>query len=220
MESLRAVDAGGARLVLTIGGVDGIVSAELIAEYRLQVGRVLDARDAERLTGAAHRLQVFDLAVQLLSVKSRSARELAAALRKRGASRDECAAAIERLQELRLVDDASYARYVARSRMAGGAMSKRRVQQELARRGVAPEVAREALGEVAAEVGLDEYEGALAVAQKRMRSLGREDGATVRRRLYGFLARRGYESSVVSRVMAAVLPRGLGDRPDAPDDDA
>jgi regulatory protein len=188
--------------------VEGIVSAELIAEFKLALGLKVDAGEAQALTAAAHRLQVFDQGVALLAVKARSARELTRALARRGATGEECSAAVARLIELRLVDDASYARHLARAKLAAGGMSKRRIQQELARKGVAPAVASEALGEAIEDVGLDEFEAALAVAQKRMRVLGREDAAIARRRLYAFLARRGYESSVVSRVVARVLRGG------------
>ena len=215
MTELRGLDSNGARHLLTIGGVDGVVSAEIIGEFKLAVGRVFDAHAAQALTSAAHRLQVFDLAVSLLSVRARSARELGLALRRRGAQDDETRAAMTRLVELRLVDDAAYARNVARTKAVAGGMSKRRLQQELARRGVAAELARAAVGDVLEDVGLDEFESALVVARKRVRSLGTLDGPVMRRRLYAFLARRGYESSVITRAMAVAL----GGEADAQADD-
>jgi regulatory protein len=214
VSGLRSLDASGARFLLTVGEVDGKVSAEMIGDFKLTVGRVLSEREAADLTVVAHRLQVFDQAVNLLSIKARSVRELTLALRRRGATEPEAKQAIARMVELRLLDDAEYARAVAQSRVASGRMSKRRVQQELARRGVAPDLARSAIGEVIEEAGgIDEHDAALALAQKRMRSLGGLDAPTARRRLYAFLARRGYDSVVVKKVVAAVV-RG------APDDDA
>lgn len=211
VSAVRAVDTRGARFLCTIEGVDGLVSAELIGEYKLAMGRVLSESEAESLTKATHQLQVFDRAVSLLAVRPRSARDLQRALRRRGATDEETRAAIARLSELRLVDDASYARELTRSKAVGGGISRRRLQQELLRRGVAPKLAREAMSEVLDDVGLDERESALAVARKRLRSLGGLDPATTRRRLYAFLARRGYASAVVSGVIAEVLGRSGDD---------
>lgn len=203
--ALRSLDTSGARFLLSVGEVDGKVSAEMIGDYKLVVGRVLSEKEAADLTVAAHHLQVFDQGVWLLSIKARSVREMTMALKRRGATDVEARQAIARMVDLRLLDDATYARAVAQSRATSGGISKRRLQQELAKRGVAPELARSAIGDVLEDVGLDEYEAALAVAQKRMRSLASLDAPTARRRLYAFLARRGYEAGVVSRVIAAVL---------------
>lgn len=202
---LRAVDAGGARFLARVNDTDGIVSAGIIGDFALRVGRVLSAEEAGRLTDAAHQLQVFDTAVALLSVKARSARDLRVALRRRGATDEEAAITIARLEELQVIDDAAYARAFARSRAVTARISRRRLQQELARRGVGPEVARAAVGEVLDEVGLDEHGAALAAARKRLRSLVALPGATARQRLYGYLARRGYDAAVVSRVIREVL---------------
>ena len=52
---------------------------------------------------------------------------------------------------------------------------------------------------------LDEEGAALQAARKRLKALASLDAATRRQRLYAFLARRGYESDVVRRVLAEVL---------------
>ncbi|MBC7895218.1 MAG: RecX family transcriptional regulator [Cytophagaceae bacterium] len=206
---LRALDTSGARFLLSVGEVDGRVSAEMIGDFKLSVGRLLSELEAADLTVATHRLQVFDQGVSLLSIKARSVRELTLALRRRGATEPEAKDATARMVELRLLDDAAYAKAVAQSKVASGRMSKRRVQQELARRGVAPELVRSAIGEVVEEAGgLDEHDAALALAQKRMRSLGGLDAPTAKRRLYAFLARRGYDGGVVKKVVSEVV-RGV-----------
>ncbi|MGQ0646732.1 MAG: regulatory protein RecX [Gemmatimonadaceae bacterium] len=209
--AIRSMNANGSRFLLSLGGVEGVVSSELVGEFTLAVGRELSDSEAAQLTAAAHRLRVFDVAVTLLAGRARSARDLKLALRRRGATDVEAKATIERLTELRLLDDAVYARELARSRVVTGGMSKRGVQQELARRGVAPAVAREAIGDVMEDVGFDEREAALAVGRKRLKSLSGLDAATARRRLYAFLARRGYDASLLSSVVASLV--------DASDDD-
>jgi regulatory protein len=209
--ALRSADSAGARYLVSVAGVDGLVSAEMIGDFRLAPGRELSGAEAEALTRTAHRLQVFDLAVSLLSARARSARDLRIALKRRGATDEEVRPALARLGELGLLDDAVYAREVARSRAAQGGMSKRGLQQDLSRRGVAPAVARAAIGDVLDEVGLDEHAAALAVARKRLKSLSGLGPVVARRRLYAFLARRGYEPGVISTVLAEVLAAPAGE---------
>jgi regulatory protein len=79
------------------------------------------------------------------------------------------------------------------------------VVTELRRRGVAADVADEAIDATLSEVDLDEEGAALNAAEKRMRALRSLEPAQQRQRLYAFLARRGFDSDVVRKVIAAVL---------------
>lgn len=205
VRALRSLDPRGARFLLTIGEVDGVVSAELIGDMQLRVGRELSEQESKELTKRAHQLQVFDLAVSLLSMRARSSRDLKLGLTRRGATREEAEAAIGRLVELGLLDDVDYARAVARFKAVSGGVSRKRIETVLLRRGINAPVARAAVSEVVDELGLDERAAALEVARKRARQLSGLDAATAKRRLYAFLARRGYAANLVSRVVAEVL---------------
>jgi regulatory protein len=132
---------------------------------------------------------------------------LAIRLRKVGGQESDISWTLARLVSQGFVDDAAYARQVARARVISGGVSRRKVITVLRQKGVAADVASEAIQATLTEVDLDEYGAALALAQKRVRALGSLDPAKRRQRLYAFLARRGYESGVVRRVLAEVLRR-------------
>jgi regulatory protein len=185
-----------------------VVSAEAIGELGLRVGGAIDEALARRLAIVAAELAVFDKAVALLAVRARSVRDLQLRLRRAGAEAPLIAKAIDRLIALRLLDDEAYARNLARSRAMSGGVSRRRIGQELQRRGVAREVADDAVDETLADVGLDEEGAALAIARRRVRALRTLDVRKQRQRLYAFLARRGYEVAIISRVVAAVVGGG------------
>ena len=79
------------------------------------------------------------------------------------------------------------------------------IQQELIRRGVARDVTDSAIADVFAEEHIDE-EGTLErVARKKLKSLARLDTAVQRRRLYAFLARRGYDSDDIARTVRSLM---------------
>ncbi len=117
---------------------------------------------------------------------------------------------ITKLRDAGLVDDADFARQVARSKVSGGA-SKRRVQQELFKRGVERDVADEAVSEVLADENVDMVAVAERVARKRLPSLASADPQSRRRRLYAFLARRGHDSETIRTVMDRVLDPSIAD---------
>jgi regulatory protein len=215
--AIRERRAGSSRYVVEIDGRDGAtISARAISELSLRIGGVVDETLADVLRDENAMVAVFDKAVELLAVRARSVRDLKLRLRRAGALSPVIDAAIERLTALGLLNDEAYARNLAHARVVGGAVSKRRIGQELQKRGVARDVADEAIDATLEDVELDEMGGARAAAAKRMRSLKSLDAPTRRRRLYAFLARRGYETAVISRVVKEV-EAGRVDDEDADD---
>jgi regulatory protein len=75
------------------------------------------------------------------------------------------------------------------------------VHQELFKRGVSRDVAHAAVDEVVEDEGLSDEASIERVARKKWRTLAELDPPTRRRRLYGFLARRGFDSDDVSRMV-------------------
>jgi regulatory protein len=131
--------------------------------------------------------------------------ELRRLLIRKGEPPEEVDAAIERLRGSGLLDDANFARQLTRSKALGGGHSRRRIQQELAKRGVARDVSDAAIEQVFEEESVDEGAAIERVARKKLRTLTGVDAATRTRRLYGFLARRGYDSDDIARVVRLVL---------------
>ena len=196
------------------GGEFAIVNAETLAETKTRVGVVVDDPLAARLRDAAEDVAMYDRALNLLAFRARSARELQRRLTMKGESRDRAERVVSRLRDVGLIDDADFARQLARSKVSSGA-SRRRVQQELFKKGVPRDVADEAVADVLEEEQVDEVAVAERVARKRLPSLASADAATQRRRLYAFLARRGHDSETIRTVMDRVL----SDDPDVAADD-
>ncbi|MGZ8375689.1 MAG: regulatory protein RecX [Gemmatirosa sp.] len=200
------------------GKTAAVVSVDIVDRLGLRIGVALDDRAGRMLADAAAELATYDRAIGLLAVQGRSARDLSRRLKQRGEPQAHIDVAITRLTEAGLLDDASYARQVARSRVNGRGDSRRRVSQVLQQKGVARDVVDEAVAEVFADESVDEEALAEASARKKLRGLTGEDVATRQRRLYGYLARRGHDSDVIRRVMARVLGAAGADA-DGPDDE-
>jgi regulatory protein len=141
----------------------------------------------------------------MLEARARGADELKRLLLRKGEPPAEVDATLARLVASGLIDDANYARQVARSKALGAGMSRRRIHLELTRRGVAKDVSSEAIADVFEQEGVDEGATIERVARKKLRTLAKLDLPTQKRRLYAFLARRGYDSDDISNVLGQVL---------------
>ena len=119
---------------------------------------------------------------------------------------------IEKLTALGLLDDLEYARTFARARMnPSRGLGPRRISAELARKGVARSVTEQVLRELdeerearnveAAERGEAIASAVEEAARKKLRSLAGMEPEVRQRRLYGFLARRGFSGEELSRAM-------------------
>lgn len=189
--------------------VDGksvaVVSAAYLHDAKLAVGATLDEAAGDRLLVAARKIEAFDRAAAALGRRARSAHELERWLLQRGFEQVDVADAVARLTEIGAIDDSQFARAFARSRALGKGMSRRRLTQELARRGVARPMADAAIAEVMDEESVDERALLEAAARKKLSVLAGQDPEVVKRRLYGYLARRGYAGPDIAAVLRSLL---------------
>ena len=105
-------------------------------------------------------------------------------------------AALERLKERGLVDDAKYAREWSDSRTRRSPRSSRMIARELVNKGVAPSVAESSVE------GLDDDASAGEAASRFAARLADADYEQFHRRLWGHLQRRGYGAGVSRRAIS------------------
>lgn len=145
--------------------------------------------------------QAKEACLRLLAVRARSRAELARRLAAKGFSAEVAEAALARLAEVSLIDDAGFAREWVRQRHGFSGKGRQALAQELRRKGVAPEDAAPALDAVTAD---DEYDRATELVRRKLRTLpATVDREKAMRRLVGMLARRGYGHGVAYAVVKA-----------------
>jgi len=187
--------------ILVDGKVVATLSLDGIERLGLRIGVHYSEALAHRVASEAAALHTFDRAVAMLAARPRAARDLERMLVRKGEPAEHVASAVQRLIALGVLDDAQFARQFIRAKIAGAGLSRRRLQSELWRRGVARDVIDAALADVMSEDAVDEDAQIAEVAARKLRTLRSADPAVARRRLYAFLARRGYDSSAIRRVM-------------------
>jgi len=141
-----------------------------------------------------------------LTGRARTRSELATKLSSRDVPEEIATRLLDRFEEVGLVDDAAFAREWVEQRQSGKGLAKRALAQELRRKGIDDETAREALDEIDAD---DEVEVARALVRAKLRTVRNLDRDKAVRRLVGMLARKGHSSSVAFRVVKQELDLDL-----------
>ena len=143
-----------------------------------------------------------------LTGRARSRSDLAAKLAQRNVPEEIAVRLLDRFEEVGLVDDAAFARDWVEQRQSGRGLARRALAQELRRKGIDDEVAREALDEIDPE---HEVEAARTLVRRKLRSVSDLDQQVAVRRLTGMLARKGYPPSIAFRVVREELDADLVD---------
>jgi regulatory protein len=143
----------------------------------------------------------YNYALNLLAARPYSTRALHRKLVQKEYSAHEVKEAVDRLLENGLLNDARYAEQYARSKILSAGASKRRLQQDLYRKGIKGDVATEAIASVMDQEEVDPAAVIERVAKKKLVQLGDLDPLVLRRRLFAFLARRGYDLDEIKAVV-------------------
>lgn len=137
-----------------------------------------------------------------LTGQSRSRHELNQALKAKQVPEAVAHQVLNRMEEVGLVDDAAFAREWVESRQQRRQLSRRALRHELQTKGVDREQIENALSTVD---GGDELVAALALAERKIRSMAGLTREVQYRRLAGALARRGFSGAVTGQVISQVL---------------
>jgi regulatory protein len=105
------------------------------------------------------------------------------------------------LVRARLLDDESYALAYARDRIRRRPSGRGRILLELRGKGIGAELGKTAVDYVFAETGVSEVDLAQQAAAKFRRKRG-ENADRARRRLYGFLRRRGFGGEAITEIVS------------------
>jgi regulatory protein len=137
-----------------------------------------------------------------LTGQARTRKELADKLAAKGVPDELATRLLDRFTEVGLIDDEAFARAWIASRQPGKGLARRALAQELRRKGIDDEIAREALDEIDPD---DELEVARVLVRRKLRSVSGLDELRATRRLVGMLARKGHSPGVAYRVVREEL---------------
>jgi regulatory protein len=150
--------------------------------------------DAER--------RAHNVSLHALAGRDMSRYEVEAKLRQRELPRDVIEAEVESLISQGLINDEALAYDLVDRYAHRGGMAKPVVAQKLRQRHLDPVSIEQALSELDDDVEASKLDD---LARDRLRKMGDLDAATTKRRLAGFLQRKGFSSSEVFSTLDRVL---------------
>jgi regulatory protein len=142
------------------------------------------------------------ICLRLLTAAPRTQAELATALRSRGIPDDAAQSVLARFAEVKLIDDATFARAWVESRHHSRGLAGRALGAELRRKGVTQDHVTAALAELDPEL---EVQTAREIVQRRLPGTAGQPGPARMRKLIGVLARKGYPPGLAYRVVREAL---------------
>ena len=194
--ALRSSDAKKQVNVFIDGLFSFTIDDELAVTNRLEVGRHLSAEQIEELKEANLFKSCYDAALHYLSYRPRSENEVKQRLRRRGFKDKVVGDVIFKLKERRLIDDVAFSEYWRNNRLSFSPRSGRLIKLELRQKGVAAETANEVIKD------LDDENYVYEAGLRKARRLSSSDYDDFRRRLYGYLRRRGFNYGTVKCAVA------------------
>lgn len=210
----RARGRRGWRDVYLDGELAGSLPAKACREAGLAVGAELPPGELARLRDVAHREEAVDRALRYLSHRPRSRSEMERHLRRKGYVQAAVEGAVARCTELGYLDDRAFAAAYARDRIRLRPRAAALLISELGKRGVSYGDARAGVERAFEQEGVTETDLLRRAAEKRWRVLRGRDPEEIRRKLQGYLSRRGFAGAEVFEVVDGLVESSEGgDRP-------
>ncbi|WP_052047185.1 regulatory protein RecX [Arcanobacterium sp. S3PF19] len=142
-----------------------------------------------------------DVVYRQLGMAERSVKQLRDSLSRRDVPPEIAHTVLEKFVAAGLVDDRRFAQTYARAAKEAKRTSRRKLAADLAKKGISREDIEAVTDDFSPE---DELSAARAITEKKMRSLRGADRETVKRRVYGALARRGFSYEIIRRSMEEI----------------
>lgn len=179
-----------------------VIPANLVENLGLRVGLEIEAETIEKLIAADEAMRAKNYALNILREDIYSKSQMERQLEREGFRERTIKIIIAELIQSGHIRDRLYAEKWVQRRLKSNPRGRTVLKQELIEKGVDPETAEHVLAEIKTE---DEKKLALQIAQKQSKKYKNLSTQVAKRRLHGFLARRGFESETILQVIEKVL---------------
>lgn len=177
------------------------LNEELRFKYDLYVDKEITQDFINDVLKAEEQNKVLNHAFNILSYGQNSKKSLYTKLMKKDYEEEHVLRAIEYCEERDYIDDKAYAKSFIKDKVNLKKHGSNRIRYDLISKGVSKDIIDEVL-----DLNFDEeYERALELADKKVKSYKNDDTNAIYRKLGGFLTRRGYPYDIVTKVLRQIL---------------
>jgi regulatory protein len=183
------------------------VSEAVVTKTGLYAGRRIDEKTVEEIVQADTFERAYQLAVNFISYRPRSSKEVIDRLIRKGFTQDLAHQITDQLREVKLLNDLEFARMFIRDKLRGKPMGKAMMRRKLLEKGISFQLTERIIKEYVTDESEQEAARALAtrklkVSQSRFSGL---DPSTRQKRLADYLLARGFSSEVAYKTVRSII---------------
>ena len=176
------------------------IDTQVVLRAGLREGAQLSDEQLRELIQDSEKYRANEKALYLLEFRNHSQKELQDKIKRSGISQEAAKEAAEKMEEIGLLDDAAYARNLARTLFERKKYGMRRVQQELKLKGISPEIIEQVLAEFEPE---DVSAVIRELLERKYPAYGEDE--KVKKRAVAAMLRFGYQYDDIRRAMQEEL---------------
>ena len=175
------------------------VSEDLLVRFRLLKGsEVDDATLAEIKKNAGYDVGL-QMAMNYISYQLRTEQEMYRYLKEKEINLEDSKKIIQRLKELRLIDDLNYGQSYIRTQMRLSDKGPQSLMQKLRQKGLKEDVLQQVMGLYTAE---NQFDIAYKAAEKSLKTIRGKSHKEMLQKLRLKLMQKGFTSEIISQVMS------------------
>ena len=186
------------------------LDAQTLIENRFDVGREIDDDELREIIDKSNERRAKEKALWLISYRSHSKKELFDKLKR---SFDEASAqkAVDRMEELGLINDEEFAKLYARKLVNGKKMSVKAAEFELYRKGIDKVTAEQVLGELEYDPQtqiiefITKYDPQTQIIEFITKKYKNIDDEKIKRRAVAALQRKGYSWEEIKQAIESLV---------------
>ncbi len=177
-------------------------SYNLYNELNLSKGKVLDEDEFNKLRDFNDYNLNFSKALNFISYRIRSKREVYDKLRKENVSKNHIDKIISKLEEDGYIDDYRFAKAFFESKTEINKWSNRRIEYELINKGIDKNI----IDEFSLNFKELEFENAMDLVEKKLPQWENKfEGFKLKNKIYTFLSSKGFDYSIIEKVIGELI---------------
>jgi regulatory protein len=173
------------------------VDDEVAAKFGLKKGQEVNEPTLKKILLGESENKAKETALRFLSFRRRTEKEIKDKLKTKGFDENIVKRTVEKLKEYDLINDLEFATAWVKERLEYKPRGKRLLRQELWKKGIKKEV----IDQVLDESCQDEDKSALELLERIKNRYKNLEPQVARRRMYGFLLRRGFSYENVKNAL-------------------
>lgn len=177
------------------------LSLELKYIYDLKIGKEINDDFIEDVLKEEEARKAINTALNFLSYRQRSEREIRNRLKEKGYEENYIERAIFFCKDQNYIDDEAFAISFVKDKINLNKLGNNRLKRELMLKGIDEDI----IESVLVKYEDDEYERALKIATKKYSTYREDDRNKIYRKLGGFLQRKGYSFDIINKILKELL---------------